>query len=724
VASESGAVNPKASNHRWRFFRAGGFDQVLLETGADLTSLEALDQKLWVALSCPVSGIEFDGKSLAFVDADADGHIRAPEILAAVQWAGKVLKDPDHLVRREDRLPLSAIDDGTEEGKAVLAGAKLVLSVLGESEATEITLDDVSDTARIFSQARFNGDGVVPAKSAEDPALATLIEDIIGSLGGENDRGGEPGVTAEAIERFYTEAKAIADWWEAVGKPETHPFGADTAPRYELFRSLKPKVEDYFQRCRLAAYDNRSAPLLGPAEADYQKLAATTLRGDTEAVAGFPLAVAAAGKTLSLAEGLNPVYADAVRRFAVEIVLPVLGGAESLTDDGWGTICARFAPYEAWLETKPATAVEKLGEERVRTILAEDGRTALLDLVARDKAVEPEVTAIASVERLLRYCRDLHLLVNNFVSFRDFYTRKGKATFQAGTLYLDGRSCDLCVPIADVGNHAAIATLSRVCLVYCDCVRRGGVEKRTIAAAFTAGDSDFLTVGRNGVFYDRKGQDWDATIVRILEHPISIRQAFWGPYKRLARLIGDQIQKIAAARSKAADDRAALQAISATGNVAAGKPVPPPPPPFDVAKFAGIFAAIGLGIGAIGAMLASALTGILKLTWWQIPVVIIGIILAISLLSVFLAWLKLRKRNLGPILDANGWAVNARAKINIPFGTSLTAAARLPENAERSLADPFAEKKRPWILYLVLAALLAAALVLWRQGYFARWFGM
>ncbi|HEX7524003.1 MAG TPA: hypothetical protein VF357_07360, partial [Candidatus Deferrimicrobium sp.] len=553
MAFETRAMDPKATNHRWRFFRAGGFDQVLLETGADLMSLEALDQKLWVALSCPVSGIEFDAKSLAFVDADADGHIRAPEILAAVQWAGKVLKDPEYLIHRKDRLPLSAIDEGTEEGKAVLGGAKLVLSVLGESKATEITLDDASDTARIFSQARFNGDGIVPAKSAEDPALAAVIEEILGSLGGENDRGGEPGVTAEAIERFYTEAKAIADWWEAVGKPETHPFGADTAARYELFLSLKPKIEDYFQRCRLAAYDGRSVALLGPAEADYQNLAATTLRGDTEAVAGFPLSVAAAGKALSLADALNPVYADAVRRFAVEIVLPVLGSAESLTDGGWGTICARFAPYEAWLEAKPATAVEKLGEVRVRAILAEDSKAALLDLVTRDKAVEPEVTAIVSVERLLRYCRDLHLLVNNFVSFRDFYTRKGKATFQAGTLYLDGRSCDLCITISDVGKHAAIATLSRVCLAYCDCVRRGGGEKTTIAAAFTAGDSDFLTVGRNGVFYDRRGQDWDATIVRILEHPISVRQAFWAPYKRLARLIGEQTQKMAAARSKVAD---------------------------------------------------------------------------------------------------------------------------------------------------------------------------
>ena len=75
-------------------------------------------------------------------------------------------------------------------------------------------------------------------------------------------------------------------------------------------------------------------------------------------------------------------------------------------------------------------------------------------------------------------------------------------------------------------------------------------------------------------------------------------------------------------------------------------------------------------------------------------------------------------------LRTTGGGGSARARINIPFGTSLTAAARLPENADRSLADPFAEKKLPWKLYLVLATLLAAALVLWRQGYLAQWFGM
>jgi hypothetical protein len=324
------------------------------------------------------------------------------------------------------------------------------------------------------------------------------------------------------------------------------------------------------------------------------------------------------------------------------------------------------------------------------------------------------------VEKLLRYCRDLHLLANNFVSFRDFYTRKAKATFQAGTLYLDGRSVDLCVTVADVAKHAEIASLSRVYLVYCECTRRGGGDKMTIAAGFTAGDSDFLMVGRNGVFYDRKGQDWDATIVRIVEHAISIRQAFWAPYKKAARMIGEQFRKLSAARSRASEQATALRMARAGEKTAAGLPVSPPPPPFDVAKFAGIFAAIGLAIGAIGAALASAIAGLFRLAWWQFPLLFAALILIISCPSVFLAWLKLRKRNLGPILDANGWAVNARAKINIPFGASLTAAARLPENAERSLTDPFAEKKRPWLVYLILLAMAGVLLALWRLGYLDR----
>ena len=93
--------------------------------------------------------------------------------------------------------------------------------------------------------------------------------------------------------------------------------------------------------------------------------------------------------------------------------------------------------------------------------------------------------------------------------------------------------------------------------------------------------------------------------------------------------------------------------------------------------------------------------------------------LAISGPSMLLAYMTLRRRSLGPLLDANGWAVNARARINLPFGGSLTQVAELPEGASRSTSDPFADRKRPWKTWLLLAVIVVALVVLWRRGVFA-----
>jgi len=84
---------------------------------------------------------------------------------------------------------------------------------------------------------------------------------------------------------------------------------------------------------------------------------------------------------------------------------------------------------------------------------------------------------------------------------------------------------------------------------------------------------------------------------------------------------------------------------------------------------------------------------------------------------MLIAFLKLRQRNLGPILDANGWAVNTKAAINIPFGSTLTKMAELPKGAERSLVDPFAEKKTPWKRWVFLLVLLTALGFAWNKGY-------
>jgi hypothetical protein len=207
----------------------------------------------------------------------------------------------------------------------------------------------------------------------------------------------------------------------------------------------------------------------------------------------------------------------------------------------------------------------------------------------------------------------------------------------------------------------------------------------------------------------------------VIEHSISIRQAFWSPYKRVGRMINDQITRMASARDKAVTDKAGAGIGDAGQKADAGK-IAPPAQPFDVAKFAGIFAAIGLAIGAIGTAIAAMGTGFLNLSWWQMPIAVAGLMLLISGPSMIIAGLKLRQRTIGPILDANGWAINGRVRINVAFGASLTKLAALPEGAVRSLQNPFADKKSHCPKMIVLVFLLLALLyVLNLRGLFYDW---
>ena len=714
------AFRSPTNAHRWRFQRLGGFDQVSIESSEDLCRLTDLDQKLWSTLSCPTTGVEFDLHTLALLDVDHDGRIRAPEILAAVEWVCSTLKDPGDLLKGEAGLPLEAINEETDAGQRVLKSARQILNYLGRSGAAVITAEDTADTHKIFSETRFNGDGVVPPAVADDPFLEKAMEDIMVCVGSSPDRSGAQGIDEAFCDTFFAEAKAHLDWWAEAEADSANilPLGEATQTAAQALEAVRTKIDDFFTRARLAGYDERAAAPLNPAEGDYGQFALQEISVATPEVAAFPLARIEADRALPLCLGVNPAWSAALQVFRIHVLVPLLGEGDALTEDQWIDIKRRFATHAAWQARRRGEAVSPLGIARVKTLATEDIKQRITALIARDRELEGTANAIESVDRLVHYYQHLSVLLNNFVSLDDFYTPGKQAMFQVGTLYLDGRSCDLCVRVDDIDAHSALAGWSRTYLAYCRCQRRGGEDTMTIAAAFTAGDADNLMEGRNGLFYDRKGDDWDATIVRIIDNPISVSQAFWGPYKRVARLISQQIEKFSGAREKAIEEGVVGSTVQVAATAQEGKAVVAP---FDIGKFAGIFAAIGLAVGAIGTALASVLTGFMGLSWWQVPIAMGGLILVISGPSMIIAWLKLRQRNLGPILDANGWAVNALAKINIPFGATLTSTAALPRGSERSLRDPFAEKRRAWQFYLFLLVLLTALGALWQKGYLVQW---
>lgn len=699
-------ATPSRPDHTWRFTQIGGFAQPRMETAADFASLEHLDQKLWAALACPVKGLAFDVRTLSLLDHDDDGRIRAPEVIGAATWCRGVLKGLDSLAAGGQDLPLSQIDAESPEGAVILASAQKIAA-----GATSLSVADATAAATALAKAANNGDGVVPAAAAQDDVLAALIGEIVGALEGVPDRGGDVGVDQALVDRFFSDAQAVVDWTDAADD-DAHPLGAATAAAADAVAAVKAKVDDFFARCRLAAFDARALTALNRKEEEYLAIAAADLSVTADEVSGFPLARVEAGRALPLVDAVNPAWAGRLAALRSAAVAPLLGDAVTeLTEPAWGEIQAKLADFEAWRAGKPDTPVAGLGADRLRELLGSDHQAGLTALIATDAAAAPKVAAIDQVEKLVRYHRDLFQLAQNFVNLTHFYSDTERATFEAGTLYLDGRACELVVRVDDAGKHAALAGSSKLYLAYCQCTRPSG-EKLQIAAAFTDGDADYLMVGRNGVFYDRDGKDWDATITKVVDNPISLRQAFWAPYRKIAQMLEERAAAAAESKAEAAKKDATAQAGTVGGGAGDAKP-----PSIDV----GTVAAIAVGLGALGSMavaLIGYITGLFSMPFWIIVLVLAAVFLAISAPSVVMAWFKLRKRSLGPILDSNGWAINGRANVSVRFGRTMTHVARLPAGARVDSKDKYADPANPWpgiLLTLVAIGFLASLL---------NWFGV
>lgn len=624
----------------WTFASIGGVTRVTINSGADIAHLGELDQKLWTVLSCPVKGLEFDEQTLQLMDTDADGKIRVNEVVAASKWLTSTVKDADKLLLGEDHIAFADINEADEDGAAIVASASRILKSLG-NDKQEIALADVTAAKTAF-------DDKVKAK---DDATAAV-----------NDQ---------------------------------RPYGDNTDDAIAAVNTIRSKVDDFFMRCKLIAFDEACSEAVDVSVEKIQAISEKNLATCSDQIADYPLARPNKECLLPLSNAINPAWQatfDKVCALALKVDYP---DATSIDESQWHAVVAKLDTYVTGLTDDKTAKVENF-----------------------DKEMEEEDNDIKLVNKFLHLYRDFYKLLKNYVVFADFYTRdiNKLAVFQCGQLYIDQRRCDLCVKVSDMSKHADMAGLSGMYLIYCHCTSKVKGVEMDIVAALTDGDVDDLRVGKNAVFYDRSGQDWDATVTKIVDNPVSVRQAFWSPYKKLWKFITDKINKNAAEKEAKQMDDLTAKADTATDNIAA-KPADGAAPaaaekktPFDIAKFAGIFAAIGLALGAIGAALAG-LGAFVFAKWYNIIILVALIIVIVSGPSMFIAWSKLRKRNLGPVLNANGWAVNAQVRINTAFGATLTSLAKYPMV---KMPDPYADKKMPcwkkWLITLVVLGGIFCAL--------------
>ncbi|MBR1911780.1 MAG: hypothetical protein IJ828_05435 [Treponema sp.] len=699
------------NGHEWNFIQTSGLFHLQLSSIEDVLQLDTLDPKLWVALACPVSGLEFSKETLELLDSDHNGRVRVPEILEAVAYIKKYFKKPEIIMTEGTGIPLEALSEEPFAcGHSPLDSAKAVLNILEKKDASEIQLDDISINDKLFSPTVINGDGILPPEAVQDSFCADVVKDIVTCTGGKEDISKSLGIDRDQFNEFFSSLKAIHDWRSSSSENEKNILFLEdkTDAAAEAFRAISDKIDEFFLRCSLSSYDRTVADSLHKKEEESVTNAGTL---SLEQLLPLPLAECSESGQLPLNDSINPAWKDKMIAFTDNAVKPLYGAAKTaLTKDDWERLKDQFKPYLEWYASRPENCTNSLSFDRIKEILNSDAEHVLQERLTEEEKYPPIALATVELKKMLLYRRDFVKLLRNYVSFEDFYDPNKLAIFQCGTLYIDGRSCSLCFRVTDAAKHALMSPLSQCYLLYCDCVRNETGEKMQIAALLSAGSRDNIIIGRNGLFYDQQGKDWDATITKIVENPISIREAFWSPYKKLSRMIQERIAKTAAdaenkvsSKMTTAVDNPKEAAANATTAVAGTKKT-------DV----GTIAAISVAFTGIATVVGGLLQAFLGLGWW-IPLGIIGIILAISFPSMFIAWSKLRQRNIAPILDASGWAVNGNVRINMPLGTKLTSLPIRPEGSKLDSYDPFYQKKFPIkrvIIGIVAAAVIILGLVL------------
>ena len=693
--------------------RYGSSHHLSIETAADLETVLELDEAHWVATNAPMSTMNCDATFLKLVDTDNNGRIMCHEVTEAIEWLLAVLADRAGVTEGSTSLPLAAINIDTPDGRRILGATRKILVSLGRQDTEVIGLEQIRQVKAQVEAASVSAAGVVLPEAAKDPQIGRFIADVVAVTGGAPHPAGCRGVDSAHLDRFLGEAASWLDWQQRGqipadnGKTEIMPLGLATPAAYQALTAVRGKIDQYFAQCEAAALDERFVQRMGWTEAELGDLDFDDPAAIELVLAKAPLAKAKPTRQLPFDDSINPFYAEPVRRFRREIVEPVLGQALSTLSAGqWNGIKEVFAHHHDWVNAKPATTVETLGEATVRGYLHERFADAVRTLIAESAETSFVLDNVCLAEKLLLYQAFMMKLANNFVSFPHLYDPHSRAMFETGSLVMDGRRFNLAVKADNHARHATVAKNSNMFLLYVQVVPPHGPDTFEVALPVTAGSKGNLYVGKRGVFRNLAGNECDAIVTYVVDNPISIREAMMSPFQRLWRLLTGKIEAITSSAGKKLDAKAtgAMDRIAPPSGAA-------PAAQQKQAMAGGMLMGAGVAVAALGSSLAYAAKTVAEAGPWPIVISVLAAVLLVMLPTAILAFLKLRGRDLSAILEGSGWAINARMRLTRRQRRFFTQRP-IPIGGARGLARTW---WRALLVVVVLGAIAGGAYLLLRS---------
>ena len=694
-----------STDHSKTFRRYGRSYHLQIETAADLENVLDLDEAHWVATNAPIRTINCDETFLGLLDSDSNGRITCQDMKGAVSWLLGSLRDYAAVAERSHKLQLSAINTDTYEGAKIRGAADKILSKLGQSDAGEVTLEQVRQIKTEVESMPVSEAGVVLPQATQDAEIQEFLGDVIAATGGAPHPSGTPGVGSVQLDQFIADAAAYTNWHDqgaipgGMDKTQVMPFGVETATAFAILESVRGKIDQYFAQCEALALDEQFIRRMGWTESELQDIDFDDPAAIEEVLKKAPLAKANATRLLSFEDPVNPYYAETLERFRRIVAGPVLGDCgATLSAVQWTEIKSVFAAHQSWVQAKSGAAVEPLGRDKLQVYLDQRFAEAVRNLIAESTKTAFVLENIRLLERLILYQAFMIDLANNFVSLPHLYDPDSRAMFEMGALVMDGRRFNLAVRAEDRGQHAAVAKTSNMFVVYVEVAGREAGQAYEVAIPVTSGGKGNLCVGKRGVFRDIRGNEYDARVVHVIENPISYREALVSPFQRLGKLLTGKIESMTAAAEKKLDAQVSTPPNQIGPQGMAGGQAPTQGSGL---LTGGLLMGGGVAVAALGSAVAyitKTLGGVPKL---NIFLGILGAILLVLFPISIVAFLKLRRRDLSAILEGSGWGINSRMRLTHKLGRFFTEKPEYPKGSK-------GVRRVAWRLILAVFVLIAA----------------
>ena len=702
---------------RFRFQYFGSTLHLKVENAWDLRRVGELDEAHWVATSAPIAPINGDPVFLELVDTDHDGRIGCFELRQAISWLFEHLKDYAGTNAGNTALVLTAIRNESDEGRRIVETATKILERLGSTEKSRITLDQVRRIKKEEESRAVSEAGIVLPEAAQGDdaaALRQFLSDILATVGGDSHPSGSKGVSRKYLDEFLTKTESFLCWLAKAERVDGEPFspvmplGETTSSAYFLFSSLRNKIDEYFVLCQTLLLDRRVGEQMLAGSSHLEEVDFADPSAVQSLLVRSPLAPPQPDGVLDFDSRINPHYAVQLEDLRKGVLLPLLEGAaeKEVTKEQWGHVKECFSPHENWIDSKPACRVEGLGAERLREYLNDSQLVrAARELMDQSKTTAFVLDNVRLLEKVILYQAYLLSFANNFVSFPDLYNPKRRALFEMGTLIMDGRHFNLSIRVHDRSQHANIARASNILVLYVEVGSKEKGKLYEVAVPVTSGSRGILYVGKRGVFHEVGGREMDAFVVEIVENPVSLWEAVMAPFQRLGRVVTGKIERITGAAEEKLDAAGSEAVTGVQAAFAKKQPASQVPPAPSGQVVGGLLAGGGIALAALGSSAAFVVKTFASLTWQSTLAGVLAAVAAVAVPASLVAHLKLRRRDLSAILEASGWAINARMRLTRRQADYFTCVPGYPSGAR-------GVRRRRWLVWALLAAAIAGTVVL------------